>query len=929
MPCRVWPAIAFIALAATPVADAWAQADSSRGCSDSLASGGVVHGTALRRLTIDDPRQAFVSIPGVLFRSGEIGVSTAPDISIRGGVPGHAATYIDGAPVRFQTLGTQGIGVAENAIADVCLTTGVAPAVVADVTGGVVNYVTRTGGDRLTGQVRWESDDPFGNGVSVGYNRIAAAVGGPLPIAPNVSFFLSATLQGQLSRYRSAAAASVPSYVPFGVDTVVEVTSGSVTQSVTIPGFIQWSGACAAADNAGIDCQGLRRPMDWATTRRVQGKVQRTYGSGGASLLAVTFLGSDFQQRSFPGQLIMDPALYSGGRARSAVAIVNWRHELGALRGGPLALDVNLSYGSDDQISGPLSGSSEPATREPSLGIEMGTLDFTGTDVFPLPVSDRLVRNVRTNSGQRVPYPNRNDLANRQPYRLNPFGTLTAVAWPSQGVNGVLSYVRERRLQGRWALDWRPGAAHHVMVGVDAEHTNLSKYQSGMIAQASFEAFVESPARLGVFASDRLTVGAAVLDVGLRVDRITPGGEFANTPGRIYTNPLWFAGADTSDALYRSSVARVFTKTGSQTVVSPRIRLAYAISANTSARLGYGRSVEAPTWSTFFQNANADFDFVNTSTFFGRDVKFAMSSQIDLGVRSALGRDVVIELAGYLKDLPQYVGRFRPFADPLNPPGTVNVDVLTIEEMRGVGLDARLEWRIGPWLTASGAYSLLHAPSGGGGVTTQAVAAVATLQAPNDGPAFVRDLSAQLSLRATSGIAYDPAPINVGLGTITPSSPLNIATGSARLPGTKRVDVRLMKAVRAGGRAWTVYADVRNLFNFQNTRAVFDETGSVVNAQHRSQALAPEYGNLTAEASGSGALEPDGTTINLSACSSWVNPVNCVVLTRVERRFGDGNGLYSLAEQQQTLNAYYDAFDGPWFFYNPGRTLRIGVEVEL
>ena len=926
MPTHIWRLVALgAALIAAPV---HAQADSTRGCTDTLASGGVLHGTALRRLTIDDPRQAFVAIPGVLFRSGEIGVSTATDISIRGGVPGRAATYIDGAPVRFQTLGTQGIGVAENAIADVCLTTGVAPAIVADVTGGVVNYVTRTGGERLTGQVRWESDDPFGNGVSVGYNRIEGSVGGPLPIAPNVSFFLSATLQGQLSRYRSAAAASVPSYVPFGVDTVVDVTSGSTTQSLTVPRFVQFSGECAAANNAGIDCQGLRRPMDWATTRRIQGKIRHTYGSGGASLFSVTVLGSDFQQRSFPGQLIMDPALYGGGRARSGLAIVNWRHQLGALRGGPLALDLNLSYGSDDQIGAPLSAASEPATREPYLGIEMGTLQFTGPDVFPLPVTDRLVRNVRTNSGLRVPYPNRNDLANSQPYRLNPFGVLTSTAWPSQGVNGVLSYVRERRLQGRWALDWRPGAAHHVTVGVDAEHTNLSKYQSAMIAQAQFEAFLESPARVGAFASDRLAVGAAVLDVGLRVDRITPGGEFATTPGRIYTNPQWFLGADTSDQAYQSSVARVFTKTASQTMFSPRIRLAYAIAASTSARLGYGRSIEAPVWSTFFQNANADFDFTNTSAFFGRDVKFAMSSQLDVGVRSTLGRDVVIDLAGYLKDLPQYVGRIRPFADPLNVGDTVNVDVLTVAKERGIGLDARIDWHVGAWLTASGAYSLLHAPSGDASVTTQALAAMATVQAPNDGPAFARDLTAQLSLRATSGIAYDPQ-INAGLGTITPSSPLNIATGSARLPWTKRVDVRLTKAVRAGGRAWTVYADVRNLFNFQNTRAVFNETGDVVNAQHRSQALAPEYGNLTAEASGSGALAPDGTTINLSACSSWVNPVNCVVLTRVERRFGDGNGLYSLAEQQRALNAYYDAFDGPWFFYNPGRTLRIGVEVEL
>ena len=922
MPCRVWPVIAFLALVAT--APVCAQADSSRADSsrgrDSLASGGLLRGSALRRLPIDEPRAAFTLIPGVVLRSGDLGISTAPDISIRGGVPGRSSTYIDGAPVRFQTLGTQGIGLAANAIAETWLTTGVAPATVADAAGGVVSYVTRTGGDRLSGQLRWDSDEPFGNGVSVGYNRLEGSVGGPLPLGPNLSFFLSATLQGQLSRYRSAAAASAPSYVPFGIDTVVDV-GGPTGESVTIPRFVQWSGECSVANNAGVECQGLRRPLDWSTSRRIQGKVQRTYGVGGASLFSVTLLGSDFQQRSFPGQLIMDPALYGGGRARSAIAIVNWRHQLG----GPLRLEVNMSYGSDDQISGPLSAASETATREPYLGIEMGTLQFTGPDVLPLPVAERLIRNVRSNSGLRVPYMNRFDLANTQPYRLNPFGVMTA--WPSRGVNGVLSYVRERRLQARAGLDWRPTAEHHVRVGVDAEHTNLSKYQSGMITQSFFDAFLEAPARLGVFASDRMAFGAVVLDVGLRIDRILPGGEFANTPGRIYTNPSWLFGSDTSDALYRSSVASVFTKTDAQTALSPRVRLAFPISATTSVRAGYGRIIEAPAWTTFFQNANADFDFTSTSAFFGRDVKFAMSSQLDLGVRSVIGRNVVIDVAGYLKDLPQYVGRFQPFADPFNVGDTININVLTVDKVNGVGLDAQLDWRMGEWLTASGAYSLLRAPRGDNGVTTQTVTASADVRPPRLG-SVGRDLSAQIIVRATSGIAYSPR-VNAGLGTITPLAPLNITTGSARLPWTKRVDVRITKDVRMGGRAWTVYADVRNVFNFQNTRTVFDETGDVVNAQHRTQALAPEYGSLTAEASGSGALEPDGTTINLSACSSWVTPANCVMLTRVERRFGDGNGLYSLGEQQQALNAYYDAIEGPWFFYSPGRTLRLGVELEL
>ena len=929
-------ALALLALlAATP---APSQTDSSR-VVDSLASGGSFRGTALRRLPIDDPRQAFTLIPGVVLRNGDIGIAASPDLSIRGGIPGQASVYIDGAPVRFQTFGTNGLGLAANAIADVSLTTGVAPAVIADAASGLITYVTRTGGDRLDGQVRWESDDPFGDAVSVGYNRVEGSVGGPLPIATNLSFFLSATLQGQLSRYRSAAAASVPTYVPFGVDTVVDFTTGPVVQSVTLPRFVQWSGECAAAGNAGIECQGLRRPMDWSTTRRVQGKVQYVYGAGGASNLSLTWLGSDLQQRFFPGQAIMDAALYGGRRSSSAVAIVNWRQELGAVRGGPLALDVNMSIGSDHQISGPLTAESEVATRDPYLGIAFESLQFTGADAIPLPVTDQLVRNIRTNTGPRVPYLNRVDLSNRQPYRSNPYGLLSG--WPTEGVNALLTFVSERRLQGRWGLDWRPNATHRVTLGADGERTNLSAYQSSLISQAFLDAFVAQPTRFGVSASDQLALGAAVLDIGVRYDRVAPGGEFPKTPGRIYANPAWLPGGDTSDAVYRSNVAAVFTKTASQGVLSPRVRLAYALSASTSARLGYGRSLVPPGWATYFQNSNVDFDFTTPNRLFGRDMKFATASQVDVGVRSALGPDLALDISLYRKGLPLYDARIQQFADPLNPGDTLSLFVVgPSREAYGIGLDARLDWRAGEWLTGSTAYSLLraHIDDTVRDGTTHALAAAVALRVPTDwgGGTFVgtltRDLSMDLTLRATSGLPYTRL-INTGSGATAPGGggigfaiePIN----SSRLPWIKRLDMRLTKSVRAGGRDWTVYADLRNALNFRNTVALFAETGGVVNGEHRIVTLTSEYANLANEASSSGALEPDGTTINLSGCGGWTNPVNCVALTRVERRFGDGNGLYTLAEQQRALNAYYGAFFGPSRFYGSGRTLRIGVELGL
>jgi hypothetical protein len=53
-----------------------------------------------------------------------------------------------------------------------------------------------------------------------------------------------------------------------------------------------------------------------------------------------------------------------------------------------------------------------------------------------------------------------------------------------------------------------------------------------------------------------------------------------------------------------------------------------------------------------------------------------------------------------------------------------------------------------------------------------------------------------------------------------------------------------------------------------------------------------------------------------------------VALRRTEARFGSGDGLYSLAERERALNAFYDAFYGPQQFYGAGRSVRLGLEIS-
>src|SRR5260370_19280554 len=68
-------------------------------------------------------------------------------------------------------------------------------------------------------------------------------------------------------------------------------------------------------------------------------------------------------------------------------------------------------------------------------------------------------------------------------------------------------------------------------------------------------------------------------------------------------------------------------------------------------------------------------------------------------------------------------------------------------------------------------------------------------------------------------------------------------------------------------------------------------------------------------------------------CTQWnataASTIDCVALQRVEQRFGNGDHVYTIAEQTKALGAYFDAFFGAWRFHGAGRTVRVGLELAF
>lgn len=857
----------------------------------------VVRSSLLGLLPLDDAREGLTLVPGIVRRGPALGIGAGTGLRLRGGAPDAAAVYIDGAPVRTLLTGAQGVSLPALAIDAITVTPGPAGAELADAGGGgVLEYTTRSGGPRLEGHLVAATDAPFGDGSSVGFNRFSAAAGGPA--GPRATWFLSGEVTGQRSAYRGMGAADQPAFVWGGVDTVVN--------GATVPTFTETTG--------------LERPLDWITERRATGKVSLSLG---ASTVTLTGLVNDVQQRFFPGTDVGDTALFSGARATSRLAAASWTLPLGS-DALPRALHLVVALGHDATSSGLLTPAAQASTAHPALGIEWSSLRFLGSDRIQ-GTTDQIVRNVRSNAGLRAPFLGQTNLRNLQPYRLNPYGL--ASGWPTQGSDGPLATAAENRLDARAWIDWAFAERHRLRAGLDYSRASDAFYRADLISQVDLDAWTAHPKRVGVFASDRITWDKLAVDLGARFDHFTPGGALPLIPGRIYSNPAWNFASGTDDTAYTASIGRVLRDATGKNAISPRASAAYAVSPRVTLRIAVGQVVEPPAARDVFGRSNTDLVTTSTSSLFGRDVRYLKSTTGDLGVTASLSPLLEARVDGYVSRLALYGATIAPFDDPANPGRTLNFVVLSpVDTITARGAEASVDWR--PLTGSTGRF--VYSWDRRAGISTQAVAAIV---AYSTGPAH-GDVSASATVRAQSGVAFVPET-NVGSGDVVfeTSAAFLGPLATAHLPWARTVDLRLAKHVRLSQVRGSLYADLRNVLNFRNIVGAFTETRTGTNPLYQGNVLSPEFTNLHSEAQANGTLL-SGNAVDLRPdCSTWTGttggPVDCAALRQVERRFGNGDGIYDLNEQTAAFNAFYEAFFGSARFSAPGRAARIGLELSF
>jgi hypothetical protein len=948
------------------------------------ASATTLKGASLADLPIDDARQWQALASGVAMRGTDIGIAAAPHVTIRGSDADQTGVYVDGAPARFETLGLSQLSLGADAISAVTVMTGEASAAVGEMRDAAVSYTTRAGGPRLEAGLGAGTDGPFARSATVGFNRFDGFAGGPVPGVSRLTWFVSGALYGQSSAYRGAGADTVPVFALAGIDSVVSYATATGTgptdttvYTAAVPRFAQVSGSCgglggdstaearAIRDNYGLACRGLRRPLDWSTSRRAQVKLRYTYGAG--SSLSLTGLASDFQQRQYPGQNIADNALFTGVRSASHLVVLNWRHHLARRLHGALVVTGNLAFGGDAYQSGPLELESEAATADPALGIEMSRLRFSGLDNLPLPLTDAVIQAIREGTF-KPPYYGRYDLLPLQSFRFNPYGISSG--WPTSGLSGDALVTSESRVTGRLGGEWRATPEVRVDAGLDFSRTEVSYYAAPIVTPTySWNAFRAHPRRVGGYAEGLIEEGRLTVEAGVRGDRYESGADFPKVPGRIFSNPAVLTG----DTSYAARMSRVLDAGRSQFHVSPRVRMRLEVDDRTDVRVGVGQQVEVPPYAALYANVNTDLYWANSDVPFGTDVKYVTSTLLEAGVRRALSHGFTVDASLYEKtNVVPYDFEGTPVYDPFigGTPGVSNATRLLLRSTSGsyaLGGDLRLELAAGGWIAGSAMYSIwrthVEAPPLGPpplpqvvvpDVTTQAVSGTVTLLVPDrwggasTAARALRGAGISVVGRLTSGAAYTPLYDEPGAGTIVPPTGLLAAqlggAVEARLPWIKALDVRLFKRVEAKGIRWTAYAEARNLLDIRQLVSVFAATGTPANGLFRQNMELPQVSQLQSDAGQLwqqrqvtvGGASQALWGVNLTDCSRYPSAPggargvpDCLALRQVEARWGNGDMFYDTNEITRALNAWYDQSYGSWRFYAPARTARVGVQVEF
>ncbi len=382
------------------------------------------------------------------------------------------------------------------------------------------------------------------------------------------------------------------------------------------------------------------------------------------------------------------------------------------------------------------------------------------------------------------------------------------------------------------------------------------------------------------------------------------------------------------------------------------------MSDRVALRASAARRAQAPDFETVFAGVNTDLAITTTSYVFGTDLEFEKTDLAEVGLEYTPDHQTAVDVAVFAKDRNTLAAtRLVRLRDPAK---NLDQDVRLFtndgkEDIKGVEL--RIDRRWGDVLSGFVGYAYQDVETARGLVRAatrpHTVAGALALAFPRDWRegsvlgTILQEVGVYTTFRFASGTAYTRCPPESGNESILSGDvcvrEFSGEPNGSRLPSLKQLDLRITKGFTLGRTTITAYVDARNLLNLDEIQRVFATTGTTENASEAESAWRGDSAQYVNEALRNGVADFGTGTIDLTfgtgqpnqagMCGSWVNQggapamPNCVYLIRAEQRFGNGDGMFEVAEQRAASAALYNVFRGADTFRGSPRRLRIGFQI--
>lgn len=430
-----------------------------------------------------------------------------------------------------------------------------------------------------------------------------------------------------------------------------------------------------------------------------------------------------------------------------------------------------------------------------------------------------------------------------------------------------------------------------------------------------------------------------------------------------------------------------FIEGETKTEFSPRIGASFPVTPTSTFRLSYGRFIQTPAFFTtqsfavgdtgvgagnlgLLQDVNFDLQNGNTNSTFGRDVDMPSTRIFEFGYRQLIGDDLVIDIAAFnKKQRGALASRKLPFEDPNRPGFSTFLNVVTNQDFtESNGFEIKIDKAVGNIMSSNLAYSFLDARGTGSDpfffenlilrATTNLalltgqpalppevlltleqsrrhnISWTGSLSLPTDfeegtvAGAIFRDFSVFTILRLRSGLPFTKLE-NQGNGEVGPPTRTTFGGPQSSISGaetdwTLSFDVRVTKGFQIGsGLNVQAFLDWRNPFDLENSTTVFLETATSSNTFFREQSLSSTLRDFD--------LDGDNDIDDFDIVNeSPDNQFNVFMLLRAEQRFGNGDGIFTVEEQDAAFSQVFENnFGVNSRFETSDQLMRLGFRIAF